>query len=91
MAFASNASCHDRILHEALTASPDPLHLTLVFNVSHPTALDTPTPRNASSTTSSNRPMHTTMTLRIDRAGVGAGRCGAPLLTGRHWWSCPNY
>jgi integrase len=29
---------HDRILHEALTTSPDPLHLTLVFNVSHPTA-----------------------------------------------------
>jgi len=28
----------DRILHEALTASPDPLHLTLVFDISHPTA-----------------------------------------------------
>ena len=28
----------DRILHEALTAGPDPLHLSLVFNVSHNTA-----------------------------------------------------
>ena len=29
----------DRILHEALTAGPDPLHLTLVFNIEHSTAL----------------------------------------------------
>ena len=28
----------DRILHEALTAGPDPLHLTLVFGISHNTA-----------------------------------------------------
>jgi hypothetical protein len=28
----------DRILHEALTAGPDPLHLTVVFNLSHTTA-----------------------------------------------------
>jgi hypothetical protein len=28
----------DRILHEALTAGPDPLHLSLVFNLSHHTA-----------------------------------------------------
>ncbi|HUE33628.1 MAG TPA: integrase [Mycobacterium sp.] len=28
----------DRILHEALTAGPDPLHLSLVFNISHDTA-----------------------------------------------------
>jgi hypothetical protein len=28
----------DRILHEALTAGPDPLHLSLVFNISHATA-----------------------------------------------------
>lgn len=28
----------DRILHEALTASPDPLHLSLVFDISHTTA-----------------------------------------------------
>jgi hypothetical protein len=28
----------DRVLHEALTAGPDPLHLTLVFNLSHTTA-----------------------------------------------------
>jgi hypothetical protein len=28
----------DRILHEALTAGPDPLHLALVFNLSHATA-----------------------------------------------------
>jgi integrase len=28
----------DRILHEALTAGPDPLHLSLVFGVSHNTA-----------------------------------------------------
>lgn len=28
----------DRVLHEALTAGPDPLHLTLVFNLSHATA-----------------------------------------------------
>jgi integrase len=28
----------DRILHEALTAGPDPLHLALVFNLSHSTA-----------------------------------------------------
>jgi integrase len=28
----------DRILHEALTAGPDPLHLTLVFGLSHNTA-----------------------------------------------------
>jgi integrase len=28
----------DRILHEALTAGPDPLHLSLVFNLSHTTA-----------------------------------------------------
>jgi len=27
----------DRILHEALTAGPDPLHLALVFNLSHAT------------------------------------------------------
>jgi integrase len=29
----------DRILHEALTAGPDPLHLSLVFNIHHETAL----------------------------------------------------
>jgi integrase len=29
----------DRILHEALTAGPDPLHLSLVFNIDHSTAL----------------------------------------------------
>ena len=28
----------DRILHEALTTGPDPLHLSLVFGVSHNTA-----------------------------------------------------
>jgi hypothetical protein len=28
----------DRILHEALTAAADPLHLSLVFGVSHNTA-----------------------------------------------------
>ena len=28
----------DRTLHEALTAGPDPLHLTLVFGISHNTA-----------------------------------------------------
>lgn len=28
----------DRILHEALTAGPDPLHLSLVFGISHNTA-----------------------------------------------------
>jgi hypothetical protein len=28
----------DRILHEALTVGPDPLHLTLVFNLSHTAA-----------------------------------------------------
>ncbi len=28
----------DRILHEALTAGPDPLHLALVFNLSHSSA-----------------------------------------------------
>ena len=28
----------DRILHEGLTAGPDPLHLSLVFNISHDTA-----------------------------------------------------
>lgn len=28
----------DRILHEALTAGPDPLHLSLVFNIAHDTA-----------------------------------------------------
>jgi len=28
----------DRVLHEALTAGPDPLHLALVFNLSHTTA-----------------------------------------------------
>lgn len=28
----------DRILHEALTAVPDPLHRSLVFNISHATA-----------------------------------------------------
>lgn len=28
----------DRILHEALTAGPDPLHLSLVFNIAHATA-----------------------------------------------------
>ena len=28
----------DRILHEALTAGPDPLHLSLVFNIAHETA-----------------------------------------------------
>ena len=27
----------DRVPHEALTAGPDPLHLTLVFNLSHTT------------------------------------------------------
>jgi hypothetical protein len=26
------------VLHEALTAGPDPLHLALVFNLSHATA-----------------------------------------------------
>jgi len=29
----------DRILHEATTAGPDPLHLSLVFNISHTTAV----------------------------------------------------
>lgn len=29
----------DRILHEALTAGPDPLHLSLVFNLDHSTAM----------------------------------------------------
>jgi integrase len=29
----------DRILHEALTAAPDPLHLSLVFNLNHSTAM----------------------------------------------------
>lgn len=29
----------DRILHEALTAGPDPLHLTLVFGISHNAAV----------------------------------------------------
>jgi hypothetical protein len=29
----------DRILHEALTAGADPLHLTLVFGISHNTAV----------------------------------------------------
>lgn len=29
----------DRILHEALAAGPDPLHLSLVFNLDHSTAL----------------------------------------------------
>lgn len=28
----------DRILHKALTAGPDPLHLTLIFNIEHSTA-----------------------------------------------------
>jgi len=28
----------DRILHEALTIGPDPLHLAMVFNLSHTTA-----------------------------------------------------
>src|SRR5437016_6030621 len=28
----------DRVLHEALTAGPHPLHLALVFNLSHTTA-----------------------------------------------------
>ena len=28
----------DRVLHEALTTGPDPLHLALVFNLSHTTA-----------------------------------------------------
>jgi hypothetical protein len=28
----------DRVLHEALTVGPDPLHLALVFNMSHTTA-----------------------------------------------------
>jgi hypothetical protein len=28
----------DRVLHEALTAGPDPLHLTPVFNLSYTTA-----------------------------------------------------
>jgi integrase len=28
----------DRVLHEAMTAGPDPLHLALVFNLSHTTA-----------------------------------------------------
>ena len=28
----------DRILHEALTTGPDPLHLSLVFNISHTAA-----------------------------------------------------
>lgn len=28
----------DRILHEALTVGPDPLHLALVFNLSHTAA-----------------------------------------------------
>lgn len=30
--------CSDRILHEALATAPDPLHLALVFNLSHATA-----------------------------------------------------
>ncbi|MFI7669502.1 hypothetical protein [Nocardia sp. NPDC049526] len=29
----------DRILHEALTGGPDPLRLSMVFNISHETAL----------------------------------------------------
>ncbi|WP_028479125.1 hypothetical protein [Nocardia sp. CNY236] len=29
----------DRILHEALTAGPDPLHLSLVFGISHNAAM----------------------------------------------------
>ncbi|MGO4649347.1 integrase [Nocardia sp. 2YAB30] len=29
----------DRILHEALTVGPDPLHLSMVFNIHHETAL----------------------------------------------------
>lgn len=28
----------DRVLHEALTVGPDPLHLALVFNLAHTTA-----------------------------------------------------
>jgi hypothetical protein len=37
-ASASTVSTGDRILHEALTAGPDPLHLALVFNLSITTA-----------------------------------------------------
>ncbi|MBY0389074.1 MAG: integrase [Mycobacterium pseudokansasii] len=29
----------DRILHEALTAAPDPLHLTMIFGITHATAM----------------------------------------------------
>ncbi|UCN12712.1 MULTISPECIES: tyrosine-type recombinase/integrase [Mycobacterium avium complex (MAC)] len=29
----------DRILHEALTASPDPLHLSMIFGITHATAM----------------------------------------------------
>ncbi|MGH3806300.1 MAG: hypothetical protein ACRDRU_06630 [Pseudonocardiaceae bacterium] len=47
----------DRVLHEALSVGADPLHLALVFNLSHTTAnrYAIITPR-ASSTTSSNKP-----------------------------------
>jgi hypothetical protein len=43
----------DRILHEALTAGPDPLHLTLVFGISHNAAAATrPSPSTCSATNS---------------------------------------
>jgi hypothetical protein len=35
---ASPRRFRDRILHEALSVGPDPLHLTLVFNLSHTAA-----------------------------------------------------
>jgi hypothetical protein len=37
--FSTDRIRADRILHEALTAGPDPLHLSLVFNIEHSTAL----------------------------------------------------
>jgi hypothetical protein len=39
----------DRVLHEALTVGPDPLHLALVFNLAHPQRVGTrPSPRTCS-------------------------------------------
>ena len=35
---SAGAGRADRILHEALAVGPDPLHLSLVFNLSHTTA-----------------------------------------------------
>jgi hypothetical protein len=33
------AACQPRILHEALATGADPLHLALVFNIDHTTAM----------------------------------------------------